>query len=197
MITPESKRHAGAVLNRFAGLAAPSLQFHESPMFRLPPARSDFRLVACRARPCQAILRIPVCAKDLHTGWFVESLATQVLVIFLASRPSGLLAVTALLVVTVAVALPFTAIGGRLGFVPLPLEFFWLLGGRRAIAARVGRLVAASSAVICATVATFDSNAPATAPGRSVGNRLARSPIRPRSRTEGVRTEPSPRLALE
>ncbi|HCF58063.1 MAG TPA: magnesium-translocating P-type ATPase, partial [Myxococcales bacterium] len=51
-----------------------------------------------------------------HTGWFVESLATQVLVIFvirtrgnpLRARPGRLLAATSLAVVALAVALPFT-----------------------------------------------------------------------------------------
>jgi Mg2+-importing ATPase len=49
-----------------------------------------------------------------HTGWFVESLATQTLVIFvirtdgspLRSRPSAALAATTLLIVLVGVTLP-------------------------------------------------------------------------------------------
>jgi Mg2+-importing ATPase len=67
-----------------------------------------------------------------HTGWFVESLATQVLVIFvirtrgnpLRSRPSTLLAATSLSVVVVAGLLPFTGLGARLGFEPPPPGFF-------------------------------------------------------------------------
>jgi Mg2+-importing ATPase len=70
-----------------------------------------------------------------HTGWFVESLATQVLVIFvirtrgnpLRSRPHGVLVATALTVVAIAAWLPFTALGAALGFVPLPGRFFLLL----------------------------------------------------------------------
>jgi Mg2+-importing ATPase len=70
-----------------------------------------------------------------HTGWFVESLATQVLVIFVIrtrgnpfrSKPSGLLAATALAVVALAAALPFTFLGSALGFVPIPLGFFAVL----------------------------------------------------------------------
>jgi Mg2+-importing ATPase len=66
-----------------------------------------------------------------HTGWFVESLATQVLVIFvirtpgspLRSLPHPMLTATSLAVVVVAVALPFTPIGTWLGFVPLPMGF--------------------------------------------------------------------------
>lgn len=70
-----------------------------------------------------------------HTGWFVESLATQVLVIFiirtrgnpLRSRPSLLLALTSLAVVAVAIFLPLTAVGVHLGFVPPPPVFFLIL----------------------------------------------------------------------
>lgn len=70
-----------------------------------------------------------------HTGWFVESLATQVLVIFvirtqgnpLRSRPSRPLVLTSLAVVLVALVLPFTPLGTMLGFEPLPLSFFAIL----------------------------------------------------------------------
>src|SRR5262245_61639910 len=70
-----------------------------------------------------------------HTGWFVESLATQVLVIFvirtrgnpLHSRPSLVLAGTSLAVVAVAILLPVTPLGPHLGFVPPPLTFFPIL----------------------------------------------------------------------
>lgn len=70
-----------------------------------------------------------------HTGWFVESIATQVLVIFiirtrlnpLASRPHPWLAATSLGVVATAVVLPFTAAGAALGLVPLPAGFFGIL----------------------------------------------------------------------
>jgi Mg2+-importing ATPase len=70
-----------------------------------------------------------------QTGWFIESLATQVLVIFVIrtrglpwqSRPSGLLSLTSLTVVAIAVALPFTPLGPPLGFVPPPPGFFLVL----------------------------------------------------------------------
>jgi len=72
-----------------------------------------------------------------RTGWFVESLATQVLVIFvirtrgsaLASRPSRVLAATSLGVVACAVALPFTPLAARLGFTPIPPGFLAMLAG--------------------------------------------------------------------
>jgi len=70
-----------------------------------------------------------------RTAWFVESLATQVLVIFVirtrgspfASRPHPALIATSLAVVAVAVALPFTALGPMLGFVPIPAPFWGVL----------------------------------------------------------------------
>ncbi|MGB0057152.1 MAG: magnesium-translocating P-type ATPase [Methyloceanibacter sp.] len=71
-----------------------------------------------------------------QTGWFMESLATQVLVIFvirtrgspLRSRPNPLLAGTSLIVAAVGVLLPYTGIGRWFGFVPLPLTFLAALG---------------------------------------------------------------------
>jgi P-type Mg2+ transporter len=71
-----------------------------------------------------------------QTGWFMESLATQVLVIFiirtrgspLRSRPNPLLAGTSLTVAAVGILLPYTAIGRWFGFVPLPLTFLAALG---------------------------------------------------------------------
>ena len=70
-----------------------------------------------------------------QTGWFIESMATQVLVIFIIrtrglpwrSRPSRLLTLTSLGVVAAAIALPLTPLGSRLGFVRPPLTFFLIL----------------------------------------------------------------------
>jgi Mg2+-importing ATPase len=72
-----------------------------------------------------------------QTGWFVESLATQTLVLFVIrtagnpfrSRPSLPLAVTTVLVVLVGVILPFTPLAATLGFVALPAAYFVFLGG--------------------------------------------------------------------
>jgi Mg2+-importing ATPase len=72
-----------------------------------------------------------------QTGWFVESLATQTLVLFvirtagnpLRSRPSLPLAVTTVLVVLIGVILPFTPLAATLGLVPLPGAYFGFLGG--------------------------------------------------------------------
>lgn len=72
-----------------------------------------------------------------HTGWFIESMATQVLVIFiirtrknpLRSRPNTWLMASSLAVVAAAVLLPMTAAGAHLGFVAPPAHFFVVLAG--------------------------------------------------------------------
>jgi Mg2+-importing ATPase len=70
---------------------------------------------------------------QFRSGWFVESLATQTLVIFairtrripfFRSHPSLPLTLAALAVVTVGALLPATPLAGTLGFSPLPLGFF-------------------------------------------------------------------------
>lgn len=73
---------------------------------------------------------------QFHTGWFIESLMTQVLVIFVirtrgspfASRPHPLLAATSLAVVAIAAALPSTPLGVWFGFTPLPIALLGALG---------------------------------------------------------------------
>jgi Mg2+-importing ATPase len=70
-----------------------------------------------------------------HTGWFIESIASQVLVIFIVrtrknpfgSRPHPALVVCALAVVAVAALLPFTPAAAKLGFVAPPALFFFTL----------------------------------------------------------------------
>jgi P-type Mg2+ transporter len=72
-----------------------------------------------------------------QTGWFIESLATQVLVIFvlrtrrnpLRSRPHPLLAATSIAVVVLAVALPFTQLGAWFGFAPPSAAFLLAIAG--------------------------------------------------------------------
>jgi Mg2+-importing ATPase len=66
-----------------------------------------------------------------HTGWFVESLATQTLVIFvirtarnpLRSRPSLALTLTTIAIVVFGTMLPYTSLGSLIGFTPLPITF--------------------------------------------------------------------------
>jgi Mg2+-importing ATPase len=70
-------------------------------------------------------------AQFFHSGWFVESLATQTLVIFVIrtarnpfqSRPSLALTITSVSVVVFGVVLPFTSLGSLIGLTPLPLSF--------------------------------------------------------------------------
>jgi Mg2+-importing ATPase len=71
-----------------------------------------------------------------HTGWFVESLATQVFVVyiirtakipFIESRPSKTFLLTTLFIVILAALLPYTILGKLMGFVPLPMLFFLIL----------------------------------------------------------------------
>jgi Mg2+-importing ATPase len=72
-----------------------------------------------------------------QTGWFVESLCTQVLVIFVIrtkgnpfkSRPHLALMLTSLTVALLSAVLPFTSVGRYFGFVPPPAEFYLILAG--------------------------------------------------------------------
>ena len=72
---------------------------------------------------------------QFHTGWFVESLATQTLVLFvirtsknpLRSRPSRPLLATCLAVVAIGIYLPFSPLAGMLGFTRLPAAYFAFL----------------------------------------------------------------------
>lgn len=70
-----------------------------------------------------------------QTGWFVESLLTQTLIIhiirtaripFLQSRASAALIATTVAVCAIGIALPYGWIGHALGFVPLP-PLYWPL----------------------------------------------------------------------
>ncbi len=75
--------------------------------------------------------------EEFHTGWFVESLATQTLVLFvirtagnpLRSRPSKALTATTLAIVLIGVLIPFAPIAAKLGFTPLPAIYFAFLAG--------------------------------------------------------------------
>ncbi len=70
------------------------------------------------------------------TGWFVESLMTQTLIVhvirtnqipFIQSRASWQLTMTTLAIMGVGALLPFTPVAKYLGFVPLPWQFWPLL----------------------------------------------------------------------
>jgi Mg2+-importing ATPase len=73
-----------------------------------------------------------------QTGWFVESLLTQTLIIhiirtakvpFIESRASPALMATSLIICCVGIALPLTPVGAALGFTPLPWLYWPLVAG--------------------------------------------------------------------
>jgi Mg2+-importing ATPase len=76
-------------------------------------------------------------ASLFQTGWFVESLLTQTLIIhvirtnrvpFLQSLPSWPLMVMSGVIMAIGIAIPFTPVGSYLGFTPLP-PLYWPLVG--------------------------------------------------------------------
>ncbi|HWU90816.1 MAG TPA: magnesium-translocating P-type ATPase, partial [Kofleriaceae bacterium] len=103
---------------------------------------------------------------EFHTGWFVESLATQTLVLFVIrtvgrpwrDRPSTPLIVTTLAVVAIGIALPFTIAAPPLGLVPLPLGLLAFLAAVvvsylvvvELVKARIMRRLAARSSTLAA-----------------------------------------------
>lgn len=70
-----------------------------------------------------------------RTGWFVESLLTELLILFIIrthrpfhrSRPGRLLIVTTIAVFAIALLLPYLAIGAVFSFVPLPLPVLFAM----------------------------------------------------------------------
>jgi Mg2+-importing ATPase len=73
--------------------------------------------------------------KLFHTGWFVESLCTQVLVIFIIrtrgnpfkSRANPLLVATSCAIAIIGALLPFSPLAAYFGFEPPPGEFYLIL----------------------------------------------------------------------
>ena len=75
---------------------------------------------------------------EFRSGWFVESLATQTLVVFVIrtrrvpffhSRPSRTMIITPVACALIGAALPFTPLADTLGFTTLPISFFLILVG--------------------------------------------------------------------
>jgi len=74
---------------------------------------------------------------EFRTGWFVESLATQTLVLMVIrtsrspfrSRPSTGLLATILLIVVIGIWLPYSPFARSLAFTPLPASYFVFLCG--------------------------------------------------------------------
>ena len=97
-------------------------------MFTIGPVSSLFDFITFAV-----LLKVFDASEALfQTGWFVESLCTQVLVIFvirtrgnpLRSRPHPMLTATSLAIVALAMGLPFTPLAGAFGFTPLPAGFY-------------------------------------------------------------------------
>ncbi len=92
----------------------------------------DFLTFAIVLYAFQAATNAPL----FHTAWFVESLATQTLVVFVirtagnpfSSRPSKSLLIAVLTIVTLAMVIPYTPLGKLLGFVPLPFMLVAAIG---------------------------------------------------------------------
>jgi len=76
---------------------------------------------------------VPSGAALFHTGWFVESLMTQTLIIhvirtrqipFIQARASTALTITTVVIMAISVWLPFSPLASMIGLVPLP-GLFW------------------------------------------------------------------------
>ena len=75
--------------------------------------------------------------QEFRTAWFVESMATQILVIFLIrssapvwrARPHPILVATSLGALAVALLLALTPVGAAFGFAPLPASLLMAMGG--------------------------------------------------------------------
>jgi Mg2+-importing ATPase len=74
---------------------------------------------------------------QFRTGWFVESVLTELLILlvirtrraFLKSRASRALFLATLLTILVTLILPYSPLGKTLGFAPLPVPYLLALGG--------------------------------------------------------------------
>ena len=73
-----------------------------------------------------------------QTAWFIESLFTQTLVIFairtraipfFKSKPSKILVLNVVIVLAIAITIPYIALGKVFGFVSLPATFIFILIG--------------------------------------------------------------------
>ncbi len=82
------------------------------------------------------LLLLDVTPEQFRTGWFLESVVSAALIVFVVrsskplakSRPGNLLVVATLTTVAITLALPYTPLAPLLGFEPLPLTLLGLLG---------------------------------------------------------------------
>ena len=74
---------------------------------------------------------------QFHTGWFLESILTELLIVFIVrtqqpfykSRPGRMLLIVTMIVAGVTLALPYSPLNTLLGLDPLPLPIFLVLIG--------------------------------------------------------------------
>jgi hypothetical protein len=83
-------------------------------------------------------LASPFQQSQFQTAWFIESLCSQTLVVliirtrkvpFYKSKPSKYLITMLLAVISFAIIVPYTPVGGFFGFVPPPATFYLALAG--------------------------------------------------------------------
>ena len=83
------------------------------------------------------LLVVRATTDQFRTGWFLESVLTELLILlvirtqrpFFRSKPGRYLALSALAVALVTLVLPYSPLGGILGFTPLPLALLLVLSG--------------------------------------------------------------------
>jgi Mg2+-importing ATPase len=105
-------------------------------MFVIGPVSSLFDILTF----AMLLLALHASPVQFQSGWFIESLLTQVLAVFvirtrgpaLAGRPHPVLVGAAAAVLAAAVALPFTPAAGPFGLVPLPPVFYAAIGATTA-----------------------------------------------------------------
>jgi Mg2+-importing ATPase len=76
-------------------------------------------------------------AKLFQSGWFIVGLLSQTLIVhmirtrkipFIQSRASWQVMLSTFIIMALGIIIPFTALGARIGLVPLPLSYFpWLV----------------------------------------------------------------------
>ena len=84
-----------------------------------------------------ALYKLYKSAELFHTGWFIESICTELLILFvvrthkslLKSLPGKLLIGLSVLAFVITLALPFTPFAGQLGFVVPPYEMLGIIAG--------------------------------------------------------------------
>ncbi len=84
-----------------------------------------------------ALYKLYKSAEMFHTGWFIESICTELLILFvvrthkslLKSIPGKLMIGLSILALVITVVLPFTPFAGQLGFVVPPFSLLGIIAG--------------------------------------------------------------------